>query len=179
LNDFMVKNIKDDQVRLSLLMSHLDDFKSTLFRQTQFAEFELAIHELAEEGQPLTSDVLNRTYGEILKKYYGHDNGVCYIDELYTNEWSFVPHFYYNFYVYQYATSFTASAALAGNVMSGDKASLDRYITFLSAGGSQYPIDLLKTAGVDMTTDAPFSKAIELMNQTMDEVEEILKRSGK
>lgn len=179
LNDYMVKNIKDDQVKLSLLMSYLDNFKGTLFRQTQFAEFELAIHEAAEAGEPLTSDVMNKTYGDILKKYYGHDKGVCHIDELYTNEWSFIPHFYYNFYVYQYATSFTASAALAENVMAGDRTSIEKYITFLSAGGSEYPIDLLRTAGVDMTTDVPFTKAMELMSQIMDEVESILERTGK
>lgn len=179
LNEYMVKNIKDDQIRLSLLMSHLDNFKSTLFRQTQFAEFELAIHELAEASEPLTSDVLNKTYGDILRKYYGHDQGICRINELYTHEWSYIPHFYYNFYVYQYATSFTASLALAGNVLAGDKASLDKYIAFLSAGGSEYPIDLLKTAGVDMTTDAPFTKAISLMNKIMDEVEALLDKMGK
>ena len=179
LNDYMVKNIKDDQVKLSLLMSYLDNFKGTLFRQTQFAEFELAIHEAAEAGKPLTSDDMNKIYGDILEKYYGHDKGVCHIDELYKNEWSFIPHFYYNFYVYQYATSFTASAALAENVMAGDRTSLQKYITFLSAGGSEYPIDLLRTAGVDMTTDVPFAKAMELMNQFMDEVEAILNRTGR
>lgn len=174
LNDYLVKNITDDNTRLALLMSNLDNFKSTLFRQTQFAEFELAIHELAEAGKPLTSDVLNDTYGAIIRKYYGHDKGICIIDKLYNNEWSFIPHFYYNFYVYQYATSFTASTALAGNVINGDKASTQKYLAFLSAGGSKYPIDLLKDAGVDMTTDIPFSKTIEMMNKTMDEVEKIL-----
>lgn len=179
LNDYLVQNIKDDNVRLSLLMNNLDNFKSTLFRQTQFAEFELAIHQLAEAGEPLTSDVLNRKYGEIIRKYYGHDKGVCIIDELYNNEWSFIPHFYYNFYVYQYSTSFTASMALAGNVIAGDKPSLQKYLSFLSAGGSKYPIDLLKDAGVDMTTDEPFTKTINLMNEIMDQVEEILARQNR
>jgi oligoendopeptidase F len=174
LNDYMTKNVKDDQVKLALLLSFLDNYKSTLFRQTQFAEFELAIYQIAESGQPLTSDVLNRTYGDILKKYYGHDKGICIIDDLYTREWSFVPHFYYNFYVYQYATSFTASQALAEKVLSGDKESLNRYIKFLSSGGSDYPISLLKNAGVDMTTDEPFNNAIKMMNQLMDEVEKII-----
>jgi oligoendopeptidase F len=178
LNDYLVKNIKDDNVRLSLLMSNLDNFKSTLFRQTQFAEFELAIHQLAEAGEPLTSEVLNQKYGDIIRKYYGHDQGVCMIDELYNNEWSFIPHFYYNFYVYQYSTSFTASMALAGNVIDGDQASQQKYLAFLSAGGSKYPIDLLKDAGVDMTSDVPFTRTISLMNEIMDEVDEILAKQG-
>lgn len=177
LNDYLVKSIKDNNVRLSLLMNNLDNFKSTLFRQTQFAEFELAIHELAEAGEPLTSDVLNNKYGEIIRKYYGHDQGVCKIDELYNNEWSFIPHFYYNFYVYQYATSFTASMALAENIIKGDAASQQKYLAFLSAGGSKYPIDLLKDAGVDMTSDVPFTKTIRMMTQIMDEVEGILNGS--
>jgi oligoendopeptidase F len=179
LNDYLVKNIKDDKIRLSLLMNNLDNFKSTLFRQTQFAEFELAIHQIAEAGEPLTSDVLNSKYGEIIRKYYGHDKGVCIVDDLYYNEWSFIPHFYYNFYVYQYSTSFTASMALVGNVTKGDKVSQQKYLAFLSAGGSKYPIDLLKDAGVDMTSDVPFTTTINMMNEIMDEVEEILARQNR
>jgi oligoendopeptidase F len=179
LSDYLTKNVKDNQLKLALLLNFLDNYKSTLFRQTQFAEFELAIYQIAESGQPLTSDVLNKTYGDILKKYYGNDQGICIIDDLYTREWSFVPHFYYDFYVYQYATSFTASQALAEKVMSGDKASLNKYLTFLSSGGSDYPINLLKAAGVDMTTDEPFNNAIKMMNQLMDEVEKIIVNTGK
>jgi oligoendopeptidase F len=179
LSDYMTRQVKDDQLKLSLLLNFLDNYKGTLFRQTQFAEFELAIYQIAEAGQPLTSDVMNKTYGDIIKKYYGHDQGICIINDLYTREWSYIPHFYYNFYVYQYATSFTASQALAERVLTGDKASLDKYLAFLSAGGSDYPINLLKAAGVDMTTDEPFNHAIKLMNHIMDEVEAILDKSGK
>jgi oligoendopeptidase F len=179
LSDYMVKTIKDDNVRLSLLMSRLDGFKGTLFRQTQFAEFELLVHEEAEAGKPLTSDVLNKIYGNLLKKYYGHDKGVCYIDDLNSIEWAFIPHFYYNFYVYQYATSFTASSALAEKVLANEKGSLDKYLEFLSSGGSDYPIELLKKAGVDMTSGEPFDKAIASMNRVMDEIEVILKKQGK
>jgi oligoendopeptidase F len=150
-----------------------------LFRQTQFAEFELAIHEKAEAGEPLTNEVLNKIYGDILRKYYGHDKGVCQIDDLYSVEWSYIPHFYYNFYVYQYATSFTASSALAEKVLSKEKGAVEKYLAFLSAGGSEYPIDLLKKAGVDMTSEEPFDKAIASMNKVMDEVEAILKKQGK
>ncbi|MBN2482238.1 MAG: oligoendopeptidase F [Bacteroidales bacterium] len=179
LGTYMVNHITDDETRLSILMSRLDNYKGTLFRQTKFAEFELAVHELAEAGEPVTSDVMNKIYGDLLKKYYGHDEGVCYINDLYAVEWSYIPHFYYNFYVYQYSTSFTASAALAEDVLSGKEGSLEKYLSFLSAGGSDYPIDLLKIAGVDMTTSEPFHKAIVAMNRIMDEIEAILDKMGK
>lgn len=179
LNNYMVAKIKDDNTKLSLLMSRLDGFKGTLFRQTQFAEFELRIHEKAEAGEPLTSDVLNKLYGDILRKYYGNDKGVCVVDDLYSIEWAYIPHFYYNFYVYQYATSFTASSALAEKVMNNEKGAVDKYLQFISAGGSDYPIELLKKAGVDMNTSEPFDKAIASMNHVMDEIEAILKKQGK
>jgi oligoendopeptidase F len=155
-------------------MSRLDGFKGTLFRQTQFAEFELAIHERAEAGKALTSEDLTKIYGDIVRKYYGHDKGICLIDDLYTLEWATVPHFYMNYYVYQYATSFTASAALAEKVLKNEKGATEKYLKFLSTGGSDYPIELLKAAGVDMTTSEPFDKAIASMNQIMDEIEKIL-----
>ncbi|TRX71377.1 oligoendopeptidase F [Carboxylicivirga sp. M1479] len=174
LNDMMQKKLKDDDMRLSLLMSMLDGFKGTLFRQTQFAEFELAIHEAAEKGTPLTGKVLTQMYGDLTRKYYGHDKGVCTVEENVGAEWAAIPHFYMNFYVYQYSTSFVASQALAAKVLAGDKEAKKRYIEFISAGGSDYPIELLKTAGVDMTSSEPFDKTIEAMNGIMDEIESIL-----
>jgi len=170
----MLKEIQDKDIRLSLLMNYLDGIKGTVFRQTQFAEFELRIHEKAEQGEPLTGDVLSELYGDILKKYYGHDKGICHIEDLYTVEWAYIPHFYYNFYVYQYATSFTASTALAEKVLSEEEGALEKYIEFISAGGSDYPINILKKAGVDMTGPEPFDKTIAVMNRTMDEIEAIL-----
>ena len=116
---------------------------------------------------------------DIVKAYYGHDKGICKIDDYIGMEWAFIPHFYYNFYVYQYSTSFTASISLAEKVMSGDKNATDKYIEFLSAGGSAYPIDLLKKAGVDMTTSEPFDKTIASMNKVMDEIEKILDKKAK
>ena len=175
----MLKEIKDDDTRLSLLMNYLDGIKGTVFRQTQFAEFELRIHEKAERGEPLTGDVLTALYGEILKKYYGHDKGVCHIDDLYAIEWAYIPHFYYNFYVYQYSTSFTASTALAEKVLGREKGAVGKYIEFISSGGSDYPIELLKKAGVDMTGAEPFNKTMEAMNRTMDEIEAILDKKGR
>jgi len=179
LIDKMLKEIKDDDTRLSLLMNYLDGIKGTVFRQTQFAEFELRIHEKAERGEPLTGDVLNEIYGEILRKYYGHDKGLCHIDDLYAVEWAYVPHFYYNFYVYQYSTSFTASTALAEKVLSKEKGAVGKYIEFISSGGSDYPIELLKKAGVDMTGAEPFNKTMTAMNRTMDEIEAILDKKGR
>lgn len=178
LMDKMLNEIKDDDTRLSLLMNYLDGFKGTLFRQTQFAEFELAIHEKVEKGQPLTSDELTELYGNILKKYYGHDKGVTHIDDLYKTEWAFIPHFYYNYYVYQYATSYTASIALAEKVLNEEKGSVDKYLAFLSSGSTDYPISLLQNAGVDMTTQDPFNKAMQAMDRVMDEIEAILDKKG-
>ncbi|MEJ2648263.1 MAG: oligoendopeptidase F [Sedimentisphaerales bacterium] len=172
----MLDTIKDDNIRLSLLMNYLEGVRTTFFRQTQFAEFELAIHEKAERGEPLTGDALNKIYGDIIKKYYGADKGVCQIDDLYSVEWAYIPHFYYNFYVYQYATSFAASTDLSQKVLAKEDDALKKYIDFLSAGGSNYPIELLKNAGVDMTTSEPFDKTIEAMNNAMDQIEEILNK---
>jgi oligoendopeptidase F len=174
LFNYMIKKETNDDVKLSLLMNWLDGFKGTLFRQTQFADFELRIHEAAEKGLPLTGDTFSKIYLDLVKAYYGHDQGICRIDDYIEMEWAFIPHFYRNFYVYQYSTSFTASIALAEKVMSGDSNALNKYIEFLSAGGSDYPIALLKNAGVDMTTSDPFEKTVESMNKIMDEIEKIL-----
>lgn len=174
-----LKESKSDDEKLFLMLNYLEGIRQTLFRQTQFAEFELKMFEKAEQGQPLTGDVITEIYGDILKKYYGHDKGVCYIDDLYTVEWAYVPHFYGSYYVYQYATSFTASASLAERVMNNEPGAVDKYIEFLSAGGSDYPVDVLKKAGVDLTTSKPFEQTMDSMNRMMDEVEKILDKKGK
>ncbi len=176
LIDYMLGQIKDDATRLSLLGNYLENIKGTVFRQTQFAEFELRMHERAQMGLPLTGDALAKLYLDITKKYYGHDQGICIVDDYVANEWSLVPHFYMNFYVFQYATSFTASSALSEKVLAGDEAARKRYLAFLAAGGSKYPIDLLKDAGVDMTTDEPLDSTVKKMNRVMDEMEELLAR---
>jgi oligoendopeptidase F len=174
LIEHMLKQIKDRDTRLSLLGNYLENIKGTVFRQTQFAEFELRMHEMAQKGQPLTGAALGKLYDEITKKYYGHGQRVCIVDDYVANEWSFIPHFYRDFYVFQYATSFTASTALAERVLAGDEAAKKRYLAFLSAGGSKYAIDLLKDAGVDMTTDEPLNLTIRKMNRVMDEMEKLL-----
>ena len=176
LLDYMLKTVKDDNVRLSMLGSYLDNMKGTLFRQTQFAEFELAIHDSAESGVSLTGDMLDALYEKITRRYYGHDQGICIVDDCVRAEWAYIPHFYYNFYVFQYATSVTASSALSEEVLGGDKAVTKRYLEMLRSGGSDYPINLLKKAGIDMTTPAPFQLAMKKMNRVMDEIEKILDR---
>jgi oligoendopeptidase F len=178
LIDYMLKQIKDDTTRLSLLGNYLESFKGTVFRQTQFAEFELRMHEMAEKGQPLTGDALSKLYSEIVKKYYGHDQDVCIVDDYIANEWAFIPHFYNPFYVFQYATSFTASSALSEKVLLGAPGATERYLKFISAGKSKYPIDLLKDAGIDMTTDEPLDLTVKKMNRVMDEMERLLDKKG-
>jgi oligoendopeptidase F len=175
LIDYMLKNIvKDDATKLSLLGNYLEGIKSTVFRQTQFAEFELRAHEMAEKGQPITGETLDKLYADMTKKYYGHDKGVTVVDDYIAHEWAYVPHFYRTYYVFQYATSFTASAALSEKVLAGDPAATKRFLAFLAAGGSKYPIDLLKDAGVDMTTDEPLELTMKKMNRVMDEMEKLL-----
>jgi oligoendopeptidase F len=178
LFEYMMKTIKDDDTKLSLLMERLDGFKGTLFRQTQFAEFELKIHEAAQSGEPLTGEVLSKMYMEIVKRYYGHKDNICYVDDYINMEWAFIPHFYYNFYVFQYSTSFTASNSLAEGVLNHEDGALENYLAFLGSGGSDYPIELLKKAGVDMTSSDAFDKTIASMNFVMDEIEKILDKKG-
>jgi oligoendopeptidase F len=174
LIDYMLKQIKDTPTRLSLLGNYLEGIKATVFRQTQFAEFELRMHEMGQKGEPITGDALAKLYLDITRKYYGHEQKVAVVDDYIAHEWSYIPHFYRDFYVFQYATSFTAAEALSSKVLDGDQAATKRYLTFLGSGGSKYPIDLLKEAGVDMTTDEPLDLTIKRMNEVMDEMEKLL-----
>ena len=179
LIEYMLANIKDDATRLTLLGNYLENIKGTVFRQAQFAEFELRMHEMAQKGESITGDSLSKLYMDITKKYYGHDKGICIVDDYIANEWSYIPHFYRDFYVFQYATSFTASAALAEKVKNGDADARRKYLAFLSAGGSKYPIDLLKDAGVDMTTDEPLDLTMKAMTRVMDEMETLLAKRAR
>ena len=179
LMHYVLDHTKDPQVRLSLLGNFLENIRGTVFRQAQFAEFELKIHQMVEKGQSLTGDRLNKVYGDILNTYYGVDKGVMKIDPLYDVEWAYIPHFYYNFYVYQYATSFVASQALVSKVLAGDKGAVERYLNFLKSGGSEYPVQMLQKAGVDLTTSEPFNLTMKTMGQVMDEIEELLKQMNK
>ncbi len=173
----MLNRYKDGETRQFLLGSFLETLRGTLFRQVLFAEFELRIHEMAESGDPLTGEKLSKLYLDLLKTYYGDGDGVCKVDDLYAVEWAYIPHFYYNFYVYQYATSIVASSQIAaairaeGAAAGSENTALKAYLTMLSSGSSKYPVDLLKGAGVDMETSAPFNAAIKEMNGIMDEME--------
>ncbi len=174
LIDYMLKQIDDVPARLSLLGSYLENIKATVFRQTQFAEYELRMHEMALKGEPITGEALATLYIGITKRYYGHDAGVLVVDDYVAHEWSYIPHFYNEFYVFQYATSFTAAEMLAARVLAGDADTTARYLTFISSGGSKYPIDLLREAGVDMNTEEPLTVTMRTMNRVMDEIEKLL-----
>jgi oligoendopeptidase F len=179
LIDYMLKAITDDAARLALLGNYLEGIKGTVFRQTQFAEFELRMHEMVARGQPLTGEKLAALYLDLTKRYYGHDQQVTVVDDYIAHEWSFIPHFYREFYVYQYATSHMASEALAQKVKAGDAGATTRYLTLIASGGSAYPIDLLRAAGVDMTTDEPLELTMREMNRVMDEMERLLAKEAR
>lgn len=178
----LLKTETDDMYKLFILDRYLDGVRGTIFRQTLFAEFELAMHTRVEEGQTLTADWLDAKYLEITRKYYGHDLGVCQVDDYIQQEWSYIPHFYMNYYVYQYATGLIASMALSEKVLSGDVAARDKYLAFLSAGSSDYPLNILKAAGVDMTTSESTDAAFKNFDNLVSEMEKIvarLKKDGK
>jgi oligoendopeptidase F len=175
LNDYMVKKETDPYKKLFLLGSNLERARQTIFRQAMFAEFEMKIHDRVEKGETLTGADLTKLYLELLKKYYGADKGVTRIDDAYGIEWAYIPHFYYDFYVYQYSTGQIAATALSEKVLSGEKGAADRYLDFLKSGSSDYPIEVLKKAGVDLTTPEPMELAMKSFNRTMDEIETILK----
>ncbi len=174
LFDYLRKNAKNDQERLYYLFKELSQIRGTFFRQTQFAEFELAIHEQVENGGALSGDKLNSMYSDILKRYYGHDKGIMNINELYTVEWAYIPHFYRNFYVYQYATSISAAYFLTDKILSEGEPAQENFLNILRAGGSDYPYQILLDAGVDMASPEVYEAIIKRMNRLMDEVETIL-----
>jgi oligoendopeptidase F len=172
LNDHLLKTRTAKEERLYLLNNQLETFRGTLFRQTMFAEFEHMIHQAAQEGVSLTPEYLNETYLELNKRYFGNE---IVIDEEISYEWARIPHFYYNYYVYQYATGISASAALSQQIMEEGEPAVRRYIdNFLKAGSSDYPIEVLKAAGVDMTTKEPVLKALDQFEAVLDEMESLL-----
>ncbi len=176
LMNYALNHTKDDAMKLYLLGTYVDGIRTTLFRQAQFAEFELKIHQMVENGQALTGDNLNKVYAGILHKYYGVDQGITEINPACYAEWAYIPHFYYDFYVYSYATSITASTAISQMIIDGKPGEVKDYRTFLALGDSMPPVDELKVAGVDMTTDQPFTVTMKAMNKAMDEMESILDR---
>lgn len=154
-----------------LINNYLEQFRGTVIRQTKFAEFEKIIHDEAERGVPLTAEYLNEIYYQLNKDYYGEE---MVIDDEIALEWSRIPHFYYNFYVYKYATGFSAASALASKIISEGDSAVEKYMNFLKSGDSDYPINILKAAGVDMSTPGSVNSAIALFREYITRFEELL-----
>jgi oligoendopeptidase F len=178
LNERMISDAADDRQKLMLITAQLDNLRATLFRQTMFAEFELLIHERGERGEALTGEALSENYLSLLREYHGHDDGVMTIDDRYAIEWAAIPHFHYNFYVYQYSTGITAATALAEAVRRGGDEARDRYLRFLSAGGSDYSLQLLRDAGVDLERPEPYAATLGAFDARLDQLEALLERAG-
>ncbi|MBC7958681.1 MAG: oligoendopeptidase F, partial [Vallitaleaceae bacterium] len=172
VNHYLLNTIEDDQKRLYLLNHYLEGFRGTVFRQTMFAEYEHIIHQKAQMGEALTADLLTQEYIALNKKYFGEEDLV--IDEGIGMEWARIPHFYYNYYVFQYATGYSAAAALSQQILTEGAPAVERYLDFLKAGNSDYPIEVLKKAGVDMTSSQPVEAACKLFEKTLVEMEELL-----
>ena len=178
LQDMVIAEANSDEEKLFYLGIGLEALRGTFFRQTMFAEFELKINQEVESGNVLTGSKLTQMYLELLKRYHGHDQNVVTIDNLYGIEWAYIPHFYYDFYVFQYATSIAAASNLAKKIRSGDHKAQQDFINLLKAGGSDYPYKLMKNAGIDMATPAPYRALVERMNNIMDEMEAILDKTN-
>lgn len=171
LNDYLLKTIQDPGKRKYILNHYLEQFRGTIFRQTMFAEFERDIHARVENGGALTADFMCEHYMNLNKKYFGPD---VVIDEAIKYEWSRIPHMYYNFYVYQYATGFSAAISLADQILKEGQTAIDRYLAFLSSGSMDYPIDILRLAGADMETPAPVEGALRVFKAVVDELDALL-----
>lgn len=174
LMEYLLENEKDDMFKLFILDNYIEQIRGTLYRQTLFAEFELEMHKRVEQGGTLTADWLNEKYLSLTREYYGHDEGVCIVDDYIQNEWSRIPHFYMNYYVFQYSTGIIASMALTNLVLTDNDTYREKYLDLLRAGGHGYAIDLLKTAGVDMTSPVPYNEAFKRINHLLDEMEKIV-----
>ncbi len=171
LQHHVLERITDPETKLFLLTELLESFRGTVFRQTMFSEFEQRIHEMGEAGIPLTADSLGEAYGKIMRKYYGPDYTH---DELVNDYWIRIPHFYYNFYVYKYATSYCAAANIAARVLAEEPGAVEAYLNFLKSGSSKYPVELLQGARVDMTTPAPIESAMKYFEDLLDQTEQLL-----
>ena len=170
LNDDLLKKTTDPQRRAYLLNHYLDEFRGTVFRQTMFAEFEMIVHDKVGRGEAVTCEQLMEIYYDLNKKYFGH--GIV-VDELIAMEWARIPHFYRPFYVYKYATGFSAAAALARQILDEGEPARERYLTFLGSGGSDYPLNLLRRAGVDLSKPEPIVQAMQVFAELLDELEKL------
>ena len=172
LMKYLLANSNDKNEKIYLINHFLDQFKGTLYRQTMFAEFELFLGRTAEQGETLTAELLTEKYRELNKLYFGPD---MITDDNIALEWARIPHFYYNYYVFQYATGISAAVAIANKILKEGKTAADNYKKFLSGGSSTDPISLLKIAGVDMSTPEPVNDALKLFGELVDELEELTK----
>jgi len=173
LNDYMVEHAKTAEEKLYYLGEGLESIRGTFFRQVMFAEFELALHEEIEAGRPLSGARMSEIYCGLLKRYYGEAEGVMKINPAYCIEWAFVPHFFYNFYVYQYATSMAGAAEFTDAILREGKPAAERFLAMLRAGGSDYPYEIYKRAGIDMASPQPYRALVARMNRIMDEIEAV------
>lgn len=173
LSDYLFNKTDDKNEKLYLLNNDLEGIRGTIFRQTMFAEFEHLIHKKAQDGEALTPDLLKQIYFDLNKKYMGPS---MIIDEEIQMEWARIPHFYMGYYVYQYATGYSAALSLANQILSEGEPAVDRYVDYLKAGSSDYPIEVLKKAGVDMTTPEPIINAMNVFERKLDQMEELLNR---
>ncbi|MBV8603371.1 MAG: oligoendopeptidase F [Pelomonas sp.] len=171
LADYMVAHAQGKAEKIFALSQELENLRGTFFRQAMFAEFELAAHQAAERGEPITGEMLTKLYLGLLKRYHGDAEGVVHIDDLYGIEWAYIPHFYTDFYVYQYATCVSAAAYFAEGIGKGDTALRERYFKLLEAGASAEPYQLVKAAGVDLASPEPYRAVVRRMNRVMDELE--------
>jgi oligoendopeptidase F len=178
LQEYMLGQEITDDERLFYLGTALEAARGTFFRQVMFAEFELKIHEMVEAGEALSGEKMTAVYDALLRQYHGADAGVMTIDPAYAVEWAFIPHFYRNFYVFQYATSIAGGTMFAERFLTGDEQARDDYLAVLSAGGSRYAYELLQEYGIDLATDAPYDALIARMDRVMDQIEEILDRQA-
>ncbi len=177
--EYVVKNAKNDDEKLFYLGNALEGLRATFFRQAMFAEFEREVHKRVDAGESLTGDGLSKIYGDLLRRYHGDAEGVVKIDEQYAVEWAYIPHFYNSFYVFQYATSIAASSLFAEAILKNEPGARERYLKMLSSGSSDYPYELVKKAGVDLASPAPYQAVATRMNRIMDEIEAILAKQGK
>lgn len=171
LLDYMLNNVTDKNERLYLLNHYLESFRTTVFRQTMFAEFEKLIYEHLENGEALTADYLCEAYKKLNELYYGPN---MVVDEEIAMEWARIPHFYYNYYVFQYATGFSAAVAFSEKILKEGDTAVNDYLNFLKSGSSDYPINVLKKAGVDMTTEDPVNNAMQLFKRLVDEFDKLI-----
>ena len=170
LMEYLLKKTQDKKERAYLINHFLEQFKSTLYRQTMFAEFERNIGQMTAQGQTLTAEVLCAEYKRLNEEYFGPD---MVVDDRIALEWARIPHFYYNYYVFQYATGYCAAIALSRRILREGEAAVKDYLNFLSGGCSRSPIELLKGAGVDMTSPEPVDQALALFGELLDEMEQL------